>query len=76
MNYLSISISVSYTKLMRTQSKIDTETDREFISNFVNSLDKPSPISNDQSRNLFPNERNKRSARWNETYAKSNGVMK
>ena len=76
MNYLSISVSVSNTKLMRTQSKIDTETDREFISNFVNPLDKPPPISHDQSRNLFPNERNKRSAQWNETNAKLDVVMK
>ena len=62
--------------LIGMQSKIDTETDTELISSSVNPLDKPPPISHDQSRNLFPNERNKRSAWWNETNAKLNGVMK
>ena len=32
MNSLSISVSVSDTKLIRMQSKIDTETDRKLIS--------------------------------------------
>ena len=36
------------------QSKIDTETERELISNSVNPPIKPPPISPFQSGNLFP----------------------
>ena len=53
-NSLSISVSVSKKSLKGMQSKIDTETDREFISNCVNPLVKPPPISPFQSGNSFP----------------------
>ena len=40
----SISVSVFIKNLIRTQSELDKETDREFRSNYVNPLVKPSPI--------------------------------
>ncbi len=55
-NSLSISVSVSDKNLIKLQSEIDTETDREFTSNCVNPLVKPPPISPYQSGNLFPKE--------------------
>ena len=52
-NSPSISVSVSNTKLIRMQSKIDTKTHWELISNSVNPLVKPPPIIPFQSGNLF-----------------------